>query len=77
VALRICGVSCGPSPTTSARARDANAFASGAPRTAVLPFANLTGDATKEYLGDGMAEELINTLSKVQGLKCRHVLPPW
>jgi TolB-like protein len=42
-----------------------------APRTAVavLPFANLTGDVTKEYLGDGMAEELINTLSKVQGLK--------
>jgi TolB-like protein len=41
------------------------------PRTAVavLAFANLTGDATKEYLGDGMAEELINTLSKVQGLK--------
>jgi TolB-like protein/Tfp pilus assembly protein PilF len=42
-----------------------------APRTAVavLPFANLTGDASKEYLGDGMAEELINTLAKVQGLK--------
>jgi TolB-like protein len=41
-----------------------------APRTAVavLPFANLTGDASKEYLGDGMAEELINTLTKVQGL---------
>jgi TolB-like protein len=42
-----------------------------APRTAVavLPFANLTGDASKEYLGDGMADELINTLTKVQGLK--------
>jgi TolB-like protein len=42
-----------------------------APRTAVavLPFANLTGDASKEYLGDGMAEELINTLTKVQGLR--------
>jgi TolB-like protein len=42
-----------------------------APRTAVavLPFANLTGDASKEYLGDGMAEELINTLTKVSGLK--------
>jgi TolB-like protein len=41
-----------------------------APRTAVavLPFANLTGDASKDYLGDGMAEELINTLTKVQGL---------
>jgi TolB-like protein len=36
---------------------------------AVLPFANLTGDATKEYLGDGMAEEVINTLTKVPGLK--------
>jgi TolB-like protein len=42
-----------------------------APRTAVavLPFANLTGDASKEYLGDGMAEELINTLTNVPGLK--------
>jgi TolB-like protein/DNA-binding winged helix-turn-helix (wHTH) protein/Tfp pilus assembly protein PilF len=42
-----------------------------APRTsvAVLPFANLTGDASKEYWGDGMAEELINTLSKIPGLK--------
>jgi TolB-like protein len=41
------------------------------PRTAVavLPFANLTGDATKDYLGDGMAEELISTLIRVQGLK--------
>jgi TolB-like protein/DNA-binding winged helix-turn-helix (wHTH) protein len=36
---------------------------------AVLPFANLTGDASKDYLGDGMAEELINTLARVPGLK--------
>ena len=42
-----------------------------APRTAiaVMPFANLTGDAAKDYLGDGMAEELINILTKVPGLK--------
>jgi TolB-like protein/Tfp pilus assembly protein PilF len=42
-----------------------------APRTAVavLPFSNLTGDASKDYLGDGMAEELINTLTKVSGLR--------
>jgi len=41
------------------------------PRTsiAVMPFANLTGEAGKDYLGDGMAEELINTLSKVPGLR--------
>jgi TolB-like protein len=36
---------------------------------AVLPFANLTGDPALDYLGEGMAEELINTLSRAPGLK--------
>jgi TolB-like protein len=36
---------------------------------AVVPFANLTGDASKEYFSDGMAEELINALAHVQNLK--------
>jgi TolB-like protein/DNA-binding winged helix-turn-helix (wHTH) protein len=36
---------------------------------AVMPFANLTGDPSKEYFSDGIAEELINGLSKVPGLK--------
>jgi TolB-like protein len=36
---------------------------------AVLPFANLTAEPDKEYFGDGMAEELINVLSQVPGLK--------
>jgi TolB-like protein/Flp pilus assembly protein TadD len=42
-----------------------------APRTsvAIMPFTNLTGDASKDYLGEGMAEELINTLGMVPGLK--------
>jgi TolB-like protein len=40
-----------------------------APSIAVLPFANLTGDPGKDYLGEGMAEELIDTLTKVPGLK--------
>jgi len=39
------------------------------PSIAVLPFANLTGDAGKDYLGDGMAEELIHMLTRVPGLK--------
>ena len=48
-----------------------SATSTAAPRTsiAVLPFSNLTGDPTKEYLGDGMAEELINKLSRVPGLR--------
>jgi len=36
---------------------------------AVLPFANLTGEPAKDFLGDGMAEELINALAQVPGLK--------
>ena len=36
---------------------------------AVVPFANLTGDPGKEYFSDGMAEELINELTMVPGLK--------
>ena len=35
---------------------------------AVLPFANLTGNAANDYLGDGLAEELIHRLSKLPGL---------
>jgi TolB-like protein len=36
---------------------------------AVVPFANLTGDSSKEYFSDGMAEELIDSLSQLPGLK--------
>jgi DNA-binding winged helix-turn-helix (wHTH) protein len=36
---------------------------------AVLPFANLTGDPSKEYFGDGMSEELLHRLARIPGLK--------
>jgi TolB-like protein len=36
---------------------------------AVLPFDNQTGDDAKEYMGDGIATELISTLNRVKGLK--------
>lgn len=38
---------------------------------AVLPFDNQTGEKDKDYWGDGIAEELINSLSKVPGLQVR------
>jgi len=40
---------------------------------AVLPFVNMSNDAENEYFSDGIAEELINTLSKIDGLQltCR------
>jgi eukaryotic-like serine/threonine-protein kinase len=38
------------------------------PSIAVLPFANLSADPENEYFGDGMSEEIINALTKVNGL---------
>ncbi|MGH9718620.1 MAG: hypothetical protein ACRD8O_00275, partial [Bryobacteraceae bacterium] len=35
---------------------------------AVLPFANLGSDADNEYFSDGLTEELIHALTKVEGL---------
>ena len=35
---------------------------------AVLPFANLSGDASQEYYSDGMTEALINELGKIGAL---------
>ena len=37
-------------------------------RIAVLPFANTSGDPEQEFLGDGMAEEIITALSRMSGL---------
>jgi serine/threonine-protein kinase len=36
---------------------------------AVLPFADMSPDHDQEYFGDGMAEELIDALTKVDGLR--------
>jgi serine/threonine-protein kinase len=36
---------------------------------AVLPFANLSADKENEYFADGLAEEIINALAQVEGLK--------
>ena len=40
-----------------------------APSLAVLPFRNMSSDAENEYFSDGLAEELINALTRVEGLK--------
>jgi TolB-like protein/tetratricopeptide (TPR) repeat protein len=40
-----------------------------APSIAVLPFANMSRDADDEYFSDGLAEEIINALTQVAGLK--------
>lgn len=47
-----------PQPTVSA-----------AKSVAVLPFTNMSADAENEYFTDGIAEEIINALSKIQNLR--------
>ncbi len=42
---------------------------SAAKSVAVLPFANLSADPENEYFTDGMAEEIISALTKIQSLR--------
>jgi TolB-like protein/Flp pilus assembly protein TadD len=42
---------------------------SAAKSVAVLPFANMSADPENEYFTDGMAEEIINALTKIQSLR--------
>src|SRR5689334_1687586 len=39
------------------------------PSIAVLPFANMSADKDNEYFSDGLAEEIINALAQIPGLK--------
>ncbi|HMD34256.1 MAG TPA: protein kinase [Vicinamibacterales bacterium] len=52
-------------PKPRARARASKRIDS----IAVLPFANASGDADNDYLSDGITETMINSLSKIAGLK--------
>jgi TolB-like protein/Tfp pilus assembly protein PilF len=40
-----------------------------APSIAVLPFADMSSDKDQEYFSDGLAEEIINALAQIPGLK--------
>ncbi len=41
------------------------------PSIAVLPFANMSRDTDDEYFSDGLAEEILNLLTKISGLRVR------
>jgi eukaryotic-like serine/threonine-protein kinase len=50
-------------------ALDAATTSGAQPSIAVLPFENMSGDKENEYFSDGLAEEIINALTRVRGLK--------
>ena len=54
-----------PAAQASASQQATNAFKS----LAVLPFANLSDDKANEVLADGVSDELLNVLARVQGLR--------
>lgn len=55
--------------TTAVQPHPDTATATERPSLAVLPFADLSQAHDQEYLGDGLAEEIINQLAQVQALR--------
>ena len=65
--LQLAQATSSPSPASSeAPARPVPAMRTS---LAVLSFTNLTGDPSQDYLGEGMAEEIIDLLSSCTGLR--------
>jgi non-specific serine/threonine protein kinase len=58
-----------PTSTDSNRPPPPPSSSSGAPSVAVLPFENVSSDPENEYFSDGLAEELISALTRVEGLR--------
>ena len=50
-------------------ARGAASSVAGAISIAVLPFVNLSGDASQEFFSDGMTEEITSALAKIPDLR--------
>jgi TolB-like protein len=48
---------------------EASSAATGKPSIAVLAFADMSPQKDQEYLSDGVAEEILNVLTRVEGLK--------
>jgi serine/threonine protein kinase/Flp pilus assembly protein TadD len=69
VALADTASSAEADPTEAPRPVRPASKAPPAASVAVLPFVNMSSDIENEYFSDGLAEELINVLTKVEGLE--------
>jgi TolB-like protein/tetratricopeptide (TPR) repeat protein len=58
-----------PTPTASSASAAPAAFNPPPHSIAVLPFVNISGDREQEYFSDGLTEELLNSLARVDKLQ--------
>src|SRR5262245_30373226 len=58
-----------PSAANSAASPSAATFNPPAHSIAVLPFVNMSGDKEQEYFSEGLTEELLNSLSRINELQ--------
>ena len=70
------------SGTTTPQAKQADASSLTAPSPtgmsiAVLPLANLSGDASQEFFSDGIGEDLLTVLQKIPGLRVAARTAAW
>jgi TolB-like protein/tetratricopeptide (TPR) repeat protein len=56
-------------PGSAAQSAPADAFNPPPHSIAVLPFVNMSGDAKQDYFSDGISEELLNSLSRLNDLQ--------
>lgn len=56
-------------PEKATAQMQASPIRTGKPSIAVLPFANMSGDAQQDYFSDGLTEDLLTDLSKISALK--------
>ena len=59
----------GSAPAAQSAAATTAAFNPPSHSIAVLPFVNMSGDASQSYFSDGLTEELLNSLSRINELQ--------
>ena len=58
-----------PQPTAAPASTAPAAFGPPPHSIAVLPFVNMSGDREQEYFSDGLTEEILNSLARMNGLQ--------
>jgi TolB-like protein/Tfp pilus assembly protein PilF len=63
------GAEVGAAPAPAAQSASVTAFAPPPHSIAVLPFVNMSGDKGQEYFSDGLTEEMLNSLARINELQ--------